>query len=458
MTGFLARTVAHLRKMQRHERPDAVLALHAELLNLSVKISTVIFALLFAYVILTANLGDIENLPLALLATAIYLPAYLGVLILNRRGQVRRAGWLFVLAMFVTIVISDAPAQLIEGRSTLWFVAPIVIAGLVINPLAPFLLAALSSLALYALAWISGLVFEPMGLSVPFTALVFFLIAALMWFAMSRLERAILDLQDLSRGLERRVAERTRELTLANQQLKFMNERLLQHDRARSSFVSMVSHDLRAPLGAILSNTEILTLRVLDPLSDNQANGVRRIEHNARSLLRLVDDLLDQSRIEAGQILTLRPVRFAPKDLLAETISALGDLALAKGVVLTTELSPDLPSQLFGDPQRLLQILLNLTANAIKFTDAGLVQIKIGRQDVDHWWLRVSDSGRGIPPDEQAHIFEPFQRGATAGSLPGAGLGLSIVNHLVALMNGEIQLESEEQCGSTFTVLLPLAP
>jgi signal transduction histidine kinase len=250
---------------------------------------------------------------------------------------------------------------------------------------------------------------------------------------------------------------RTRELAVANQQLRFMNERLLQHDRARSAFVAMVSHDLRAPLGAILSNTEILGLNMYEALSENQQSVVRRIAHNARSLLRLVDDLLDQSKIEAGQILSLHPTRFAPAELLVETISALGDLAQAKGLVLTTGLSADVPAQLLGDPQRLLQILLNLTVNAIKFTDSGTVRVEIGRQSTDRWWLRVSDTGRGISQVERVRIFEPFQRGAAAATLPGAGLGLSIVNHLVGLMNGEIHLESEVQQGSVFTVILPLS-
>jgi signal transduction histidine kinase len=358
--------------------------------------------------------------------------------------------------MLIAVVLSDVPAQLIGGRSTISFVLPIIIAGLVIDPVASILLAGLSSLALYIIAWSSGLVFHPLGLTLPFTSLLFFLFSALIWFTMTRLEQALLHLQELNRDLEQRIAARTRELTAANQQLRFMNERLLLHDRSRSAFVMMVSHDLRAPLGAILSNTEMLGLNVYGVLAERQQGVIYRIAHNARSLLRLVDDLLDQSKIEAGQILVLHPVRFAPGELLAETLSALGDLAQAKGLVLTTTLSADLPPYLVGDPQRLLQILLNLTANAIKFTDVGTVRVEIGRQGAEQWWLRVRDTGRGISPEEQAHIFEPFQRGAAADALPGAGLGLSIVNHLVGLMNGEIRLVSAVQQGSEFTIVLPL--
>jgi len=167
----------------------------------------------------------------------------------------------------------------------------------------------------------------------------------------------------------------------------------------------------------------------------------------------LITDLLDHAQVEAGQMLALQPVAFAPEQLVADLHATLTPSAEAKGLTLTIELHPDVPPCLIGDPGRLRQILFNLVGNAIKFTEHGTIAVQIARPDAEHWMLQVTDTGRGIAVDDQARLFEPFYR---AGPQAGAGLGLSIVSHLVKLMNGKIEVSSEVDRGTTVHVVLPL--
>ena len=157
--------------------------------------------------------------------------------------------------------------------------------------------------------------------------------------------------------------------------------------------------------------------------------------------------------MEAGQMLALQPVAFAPEQLVADLHATLTPSAEAKGLTLTIELHPDVPPCLIGDPGRLRQILFNLVGNAIKFTEHGTIAVQIARPDAEHWMLQVTDTGRGIAVDDQARLFEPFYR---AGPQAGAGLGLSIVKHLVELMQGQIEVSSEIDRSTTVRVVLPL--
>ena len=135
-------------------------------------------------------------------------------------------------------------------------------------------------------------------------------------------------------------------------------------------------------------------------------------------------------------------------------------LAQAKELELTSHIADGLPAILFGDRQRLHQILVNLVGNAIKFTDEGTVRVRAYRLDADRWALEVSDTGRGIPPEAHPHIFEPFRHAdeSPTRDYGGAGLGLSIVKQLAEMMGGKITLKSGVGRGSTFTVVLPLVP
>jgi signal transduction histidine kinase len=228
-------------------------------------------------------------------------------------------------------------------------------------------------------------------------------------------------------------------------------------DRMKSSFVSIASHELRTPLNAIIGYTEILASGAYGPLADKQSAAVGRIMTNSGQLLSLVNNLLDQAQIEAGT-LKLQTLPFEPAELLDDVHGVMDVFANSKGLKLTMQVAPGVPTTLFGDSQRLRQIIVNLVGNAIKFTERGEVKVDVYCPDPDHWALSVTDSGPGIPADAQAYIFEPFRQVDTSltREQAGVGLGLSIVKQLATLMQGKIQLESKVGSGSTFTIILPV--
>jgi PAS domain S-box-containing protein len=227
-------------------------------------------------------------------------------------------------------------------------------------------------------------------------------------------------------------------------------------DRMKSTFVSIASHELRAPLTAILGYAEMLREGVFGSLEDEQLDAVRRVLSNTNQMMSLANNLLDQARMEAGEI-SFSPTTFSPADLVHNVRQMIEIVAHSRGLQLTVDIADDAPSSVIGDLQRLQQILVNLTSNAIKFTDEGQVTLRVYKPDADRWALAVSDTGCGISEEGQKIVFEPFRREeSVARKYGGAGLGLSIAKQLVELMGGQILLESQVGEGSTFTVVLPL--
>ena len=228
-------------------------------------------------------------------------------------------------------------------------------------------------------------------------------------------------------------------------------------ERLKSTFVAIVSHELRTPLNAILGYAEMFKEAVYGPMNDKQTNMADRIMKNTERLLGLINDLLDQAQMEAGKLtIDLNPVK--PHELLENVHGLLDKSASDKSLNLTSEIDDSLPETLIGDEGRLQQILVNLVTNAIKFTDKGEVSIRLFRSDYAKWGIEVNDTGRGIPKEELPHIFETFRQveGTATRTKGGFGLGLSIVNQLVALMNGNIEVTSEPESGTTFSITLPL--
>jgi signal transduction histidine kinase len=271
--------------------------------------------------------------------------------------------------------------------------------------------------------------------------------------------------------LETEVAERTTELTQANQQLRReiterkqaeeavvkARDEALQASYFKSQLLAKVSHELRTPLGAILGYTELLQNGTFGPIPEQQLKVMSRVIQSTNHLSRMVGELLDQAQIENGKIkLGLSP--FSLKEMVDQVEAEMSVLARAKGLALTTNITSDVPAILSGDEGRLRQILVNLVSNAIKFTQAGGVQIHIYCPDRDHWAMQVTDTGPGIPSEAHEYIFEPFRQvdGSVTRQYIGTGLGLSIVKQLTSLMAGRITLDSQIGQGSTFTVLLPL--
>jgi len=230
-------------------------------------------------------------------------------------------------------------------------------------------------------------------------------------------------------------------------------------DRMKSAFLSMTSHELRTPLNAILGYSDMLQEEVYGSITSEQRGTIRRITANTSRMLGMVNNLLDQAQIEAGK-LAIHVEPFAIENLIDDLRSVATVLAENKGLDLTCTIAPEVPSTLASDSQRLHQILLNLVGNAVKFTQKGSVGVRVFLPDADHWAFAVADTGAGIPTEAQSYIFEPFRQvddPITRNNI-GSGLGLSIVKQLTHLLGGSIQLKSLVGQGSTFTVILPLAP
>ena len=196
-------------------------------------------------------------------------------------------------------------------------------------------------------------------------------------------------------------------------------------------------------------------------LPERALGFVRHIEQAGDQLLALVSDVLDLSRIEAGE-LHLEVVPFGLRSLLDAVRAMVWPQADAKGLALRLDVPADVPEQLMGDPLRLRQVLLNLLSNAVKFTASGSVtlRVRVPVAEPGRPWVLISvaDTGIGIPPEQQGRIFEPFTQAdnSTTRRFGGTGLGLSIVRRLVAMMGGELGVQSTPGQGSTFSVTLPL--
>jgi PAS domain S-box-containing protein len=228
-------------------------------------------------------------------------------------------------------------------------------------------------------------------------------------------------------------------------------------EQMKNAFIAIVSHELRTPLNAILGYAEMLREAVYGQVNEKQKNVSSRIMTNSQRLLEIVSDLLDQAQIEAGK-LKIQMVACKPAVLLDNVHGVMEKFASDKNLNLITELDPSMPPIIMGDPQRLQQIIVNLTNNAVKFTDSGSVKVKIAPLNEKNWQIQTIDTGNGIPKEALDYIFESFRQvdGLSTRQHGGVGLGLSIVKQLVERMNGKITVESGIGKGSTFTVTLPL--
>jgi two-component system, NtrC family, sensor kinase len=264
------------------------------------------------------------------------------------------------------------------------------------------------------------------------------------------------NLQESQRGLEQKVEERTHELQLALEQLAEKTRELEVASQHKSDFLANMSHELRTPLNAIVGFSQVLKQKLFGPVNEKQDEYLDDILSSADHLLALINDILDLSKVEAGQVeLELGP--FSLREALERGVVMIRERATNNGVALSLELDPTV-DVVHGDERRILQVVFNLLSNAVKFTpEGGRVDVSMHTDNGDVL-VAVRDTGPGISRADQARIFEEFQQARDSnGERPeGTGLGLALSRSLVELHGGRIWVESEPGKGSTFTFTIPV--
>jgi len=250
--------------------------------------------------------------------------------------------------------------------------------------------------------------------------------------------------------------KRALEAQEANKQLKIANAKTREATRLKSEFLANMSHELRTPLNAILGFSGIMLEGFAGEMDEEARHMTSRVYENSQGLLSLINDILDIAKIESGRIdLVRQPM--SPVELAAQWKSRTAVLAEQKGLGFEVNVDESLPPTLYGDPERLSQIGINLLSNAFKFTDTGKVTLTMQKKGL-FWQISVADTGIGIPPHALHYIFDEFRQvdGTSMRSYGGTGLGLAITRKLVLMMNGTIKVESVIGKGAVFTVMLPL--
>ena len=273
----------------------------------------------------------------------------------------------------------------------------------------------------------------------------------------------VAKLKDLYENMERKVSSRTRELEAANlrltegkKSLTILNQKLSENSRLKSEFMATMTHELRTPLTSIVAFCELLLDEVPGDINEEQKENLLDIKTSAQQLMLLINDILDMAKFEAGH-LRLDRESVDLNDVFRAVRRTMSSIAYQNGVRL--DVSPMNVPLVYGDPERLRQMLSNLIANAVKFTkEGGNVHI-FAEVDQDCAAISVQDNGDGIPTELMPHIFEKFRQGEDSmrRRRSGTGLGLALVKTLAELQDGSIAVRSEVGQGTTFTIRIPFA-
>jgi signal transduction histidine kinase len=351
-------------------------------------------------------------------------------------------------AFFISylILIFFVNALLVEGFHTYLvpaYLVLVIMSGMVLPPVGSFQVAAIVS-ALYLVSQVlTAYDLDRIRLPNPLGDGLTMLVVLLAYVA------SAISIDMSTRDLRKSLDDAIRGLIKSNRELERANA-------MKTQFTARTSHELKTPLSSIIVFTDLALREAYGPLDEKLRQALEFIVASARKLKTIINNILDLSKIEAGE-LNLDSCPVEVRKMVKEPISKLIEDAKSKHIYLNLEISESMPDQIIADEDRIRQIITNLVTNAINFTEIGKVEVKIDKSGRHRWKIVVEDTGQGIPYEYLKHIFEPYYKfEPTPGSMKSTGLGLAITQHLVELMSGEISVRSSLGKGTTFTVILPL--
>jgi signal transduction histidine kinase len=346
----------------------------------------------------------------------------------------------YLVAMFFII------ALLVEGFQS--FLVPgylvlVLISGMVLPPVRTFQIAGLVSVLFLVSQFLASSNINRIQLPTTISELVSTIIIVLAFVVTA----VVIDMS--TRDLRSALDEATEGLVRSNNDL-------IRASEMKSQFTARTSHELRTPLSSIIVFTDLALREAYGPLNEQLRRALEFVVRSARKLKIIINNILDLSKIEAGELsLDLCPLNVY--EAINSEVQKLSRVVENEDVDLILEISGEMPNEIIGDEERIKQILVNLISNSIKYTEVGYIKVKVEPGEDQDWFLIVTDTGKGIPYNYQKHIFKPYyQLEPVAGALESTGLGLAVTHKLVGLMAGDITLYSRLGRGTTIKIRLPL--